>query len=229
MNRSIRRLLVFHLVCSTAYLAFAAGPAATAQPAQVTVVASAAVIDGYDFVELTINVPRPTVANPFTDAVVTGEFRSEGSEPGTVDGFCDTQDGSVFRVRFLATKLGLHRYSVTYRQGAVTANHAGKFTARPAGRRGLVRIDREHPWHFVWGGNRKPPARSADNRRRLAWTMVMADGYQTTGERADTGTGWGPDAGGGWINGRGDDSVVMLQDVDGESSCDATKEKGSHE
>jgi hypothetical protein len=63
----------------------------------------------------------------------------------------------------------------------------------------------------TWGGGRKAPARSADNRRRLAWGMYMAGGYQTTGERADTGTGWGPDTGGGWINGRGDDSMVMLE------------------
>lgn len=31
------------------------------------------------------------------------------------------------------------------------------------------------------GGNRKAPARSADNRRRPAWGMYMAGGYQTTG------------------------------------------------
>jgi hypothetical protein len=62
-----------------------------------------------------------------------------------------------------------------------------------------------------WGGNKKAPARSADNRRRLAWEITMAGGYQTTGERADTGTGFGPDTGGGWINGRGDRSMVMLE------------------
>jgi hypothetical protein len=62
----------------------------------------------------------------------------------------------------------------------------------------------------TWGGNRKAPARSADNRRRLAWGMYMAGCYQTTGERADTGTSWGPDTGGGWLNGRGDDSMKML-------------------
>jgi hypothetical protein len=62
-----------------------------------------------------------------------------------------------------------------------------------------------------WGGGRKAPARSAETRRRLAWGMYMAGGYQTTGERADTGTGWGPDTGGGWINGRGDDSMTMLE------------------
>jgi hypothetical protein len=61
-----------------------------------------------------------------------------------------------------------------------------------------------------WGGGRKAPARSADNRRRLAWEISMAGGYQTTGERADTGTGKGRNTGGGWINGRGDDSMTML-------------------
>jgi hypothetical protein len=62
-----------------------------------------------------------------------------------------------------------------------------------------------------WGGNRKAPARSADTRRRLAWEIYLAGGYQTTGERADRGTGWGPDTGGGWINGRGDDTMPMLE------------------
>ena len=78
MNRSIRRLLVFHLVCSTTYIALAAEPAAVAQSAGVTFRESAAVVDVHDFVEVTVNVPRPTVANPFTDAVLAGEFRSEG-------------------------------------------------------------------------------------------------------------------------------------------------------
>ncbi|HEX8199962.1 MAG TPA: DUF4038 domain-containing protein, partial [Isosphaeraceae bacterium] len=62
-----------------------------------------------------------------------------------------------------------------------------------------------------WGGGRRAPARSADNRRRLAWGMVLAGGYQTTGERADRGTGKGPDSGGGWINGRGDRAMTMLE------------------
>ena len=62
-----------------------------------------------------------------------------------------------------------------------------------------------------WGENRKAPARSAETRARLAWEIYLAGGYQTTGERADRGTGWGPDTGGGWINGRGDDTMTMLE------------------
>ena len=55
-----------------------------------------------------------------------------------------------------------------------------------------------------WGEGRKWPARIADSRRRLAWEMYMAGGYQTTGERANS-----PRTGG-WINGRGDEQMTML-------------------
>jgi len=436
--------------------------AALSAPANVTFSQSADTVDVYDFVEVTISVERPDAANPFTDVIVEGQFAPEGGEPVHVDGFCDAQDGSVFRIRFMPTRPGPHGYSATCRQGDYEATHSGSFSARDVGRSGLVRVDPEYPWHFLWegtgehyfyngtttywlagwddetifrsldrlhalqvnrvraaitgrvkngrawyenafptdkftfllnpwvaerpddvekpgidvtrfsvehwqkyerllrhareldmvvsvifyvdgrrpgvdpfkerageedeqryyrygaarlaafsnvmwdvtneyqlfrdepwaekmgtllkqwdpydhmtsvhghgtfrfrtspwadyamyqrwdeaggyaflrkhrdeqsragrimpqvneeygyedhypvgwGGNRKAPARSADTRRRLAWEMYMAGCYQTTGERADTGTGWGPDTGGGWLNGRGDDSMTMLQ------------------
>lgn len=54
-----------------------------------------------------------------------------------------------------------------------------------------------------WGESRVAPARSADNRRRLAWEIYMAGGYQTTGETA-------PPLGG-WLNGLApDDHTEML-------------------
>ncbi|MHB8866288.1 MAG: LamG-like jellyroll fold domain-containing protein [Pirellulaceae bacterium] len=462
MKKRLWHSLACPMVCLAWCAASANEPAVGNRPVEVTFSESATIVDVYDFVEVTINVPQPTTANPFTDAVVAGEFRCGEGEPLKVDGFCDAQDGSVFRVRLMPTKPGLHRYSVTYRQGDFEVSHAGTITARAADRRGLVRVDSEHPWHFLWegtgehyfwngtttywlmgwddetirssldrlhrlkvnrvrvvimgrvqdgrawaehvyptdkftfllhpwvaarpdsvenpgfdvtrfnvahwqkydrllrhardldmvvsvifyvdgarpgtdpfgksgmggedeqryyryavarcapfsnvmwdvtneyhlfrdeawvnkmgtlirqwdpydhlasvhghgefpfrtsqwadfamhqqwdegggyafmracrdkqhetgrimpqvneeygyedhyprwGGDRKWPARTADNRRRLAWSMVMAGGYQTTGERADTGTGWGADTGGGWINGRGDNSMVMLQ------------------
>jgi hypothetical protein len=52
---------------------------------------------------------------------------------------------------------------------------------------------------------------SADTLRRTAWDIVMAGGYQTTGETARRGTNIWPDTGGGWMNGRGDDTMTMLQ------------------
>lgn len=55
-----------------------------------------------------------------------------------------------------------------------------------------------------------PALHSADANRQEAWGIVMAGAYQTTGETAKRGTGVWPDTGGGWVNGRGDDSMVML-------------------
>jgi hypothetical protein len=56
-----------------------------------------------------------------------------------------------------------------------------------------------------------PPAESADTLRRTAWDIVMAGGYQTTGETARRGTNIWPDTGGGWMNGRGDQTMTMLE------------------
>ena len=52
---------------------------------------------------------------------------------------------------------------------------------------------------------------SADTLRRTAWEIVMAGGYQTAGETARRGTNVWPDTGGGWMNGRGDDTMTMFQ------------------
>jgi hypothetical protein len=40
--------------------------------------------------------------------------------------------------------------------------------------------------------------------------MCMTGSYQTTGETAEYGTGAGENTGGGWINGRGNEKMTML-------------------
>ncbi len=56
-----------------------------------------------------------------------------------------------------------------------------------------------------------PPGDSAETLRQTAWDIAMAGAYGTTGESARRGTNIWPDTGGGWINGRGDDTMVMLK------------------
>src|SRR5581483_11565023 len=55
-----------------------------------------------------------------------------------------------------------------------------------------------------------PGSESADVLRRTAWDIVMAGGYQTAGETCRRGTNIWPDTGGGWMNGRGDDTMTMF-------------------
>ena len=121
-------------------------------PSAVEFKQSAETVDAYDFVEITLKVEKPDAGNPFTDVVVEGEFAREGSQAVRVDGFCDSADGSVFRIRFMPTQPGSYSYSVKYRQGKYERKHNASFTVKNAKRRGIVRVDREHPWHFVWEG-----------------------------------------------------------------------------
>ena len=72
----------------------------------------------------------------------------------------------------------------------------------------IPQINEEYGYEDLW--EKTPGQRRADTRRRCAWEIAMAGCYQTTGESARTGTGVAPDTGGGWVNGRGDDSMTML-------------------
>lgn len=54
-----------------------------------------------------------------------------------------------------------------------------------------------------WAERRKPPSRSRETRLRIAWELAMAGAHATTGESAKNGLG-------GWINGRGDAGMTLL-------------------
>jgi hypothetical protein len=109
-------------------------------------------VDCYDFVEVMIRVAPPVTANPFTDVTVSGEFTRDGGVPLRADGFCDADDGSVFRIRFMPTQPGRHAYSIEIHGSGLDARHTGTFAARASNRKGPVRVDKEHPWHFMREG-----------------------------------------------------------------------------
>jgi hypothetical protein len=114
---------------------------------------SADKVEAYDFVEVTVTVPKPTAKNPFTDVTVTGRFTPvDGGNPLAAEGFCDSADGGTYRLRFMPSRPGQHSYKVSLRQGNAERTHTGTFEATDGKRRGVLRVDKEHPWHFVWEG-----------------------------------------------------------------------------
>jgi hypothetical protein len=114
---------------------------------------SAASVEAYDFVEVAATVAAPHVHNPFTDVTLRGSFGKAGETDRTiVDGFSDSSDGSVFRIRFMPPSPGDYTYSVVYRQGGFEMTHSGSFRASDGHRRGPVRVDPNYPWHFIWEG-----------------------------------------------------------------------------
>lgn len=126
---------------------------ASAAPKDVEFSASAASVAAYDFIELSLRVSAPVAGNPFTEAVVTGSFGPQGSsERVQVDGFCDSADGSLFKIRFTPSKPGEYAYSVKYAEKGFEKSYSGTFQATAGGRRGPIRVDPDHRWHFIWEG-----------------------------------------------------------------------------
>jgi len=123
-----------------------------AAPQAVSFLQSGQSIDAYDFVEVSVQVTQPDVTNPFTDVSVRGTFGKRGSQRLSVEGFCDSADGTIFRVRFMPTAPGEYTYSIVYRQGEFEQLHDGSFRVGDGGRRGLLRVDPKFRWHFLWEG-----------------------------------------------------------------------------
>ena len=110
-------------------------------------------VEAYDFVEITSNVEGPDARNPFTEATLHGSFGKAGASEATpVEGFCDSADGSVFRIRFMPSSPGDYTYTVAYRQGSFEMKHSGTFRASDGHRRGPIRVDPKYLWHFIWEG-----------------------------------------------------------------------------
>jgi hypothetical protein len=123
-----------------------------AAPAEIRAELSAKTVACFDWVELTLRVAKPDAVNPFTDVTVAGEVNAPGDKAVRVDGFCDSADGSIFRFRFMPSVPGTHGYAVTYQQGGFTETFRDSFTAETAKLAGPVRVDKEHPFHFVREG-----------------------------------------------------------------------------
>jgi len=124
-----------------------------AAPGEIAFSQSAATAEAWDFVEVTIQVSAPDVRNPFVDASVNGSFGKAGStERLKAEGFCDSPDGSIFRIRFMPSTPGDYAYTVVYREAGVEKSYDGTFRATDGHRRGPVRVDPQYPWHFIWQG-----------------------------------------------------------------------------
>jgi hypothetical protein len=113
---------------------------------------SARSVARFEFVEVTLQLTQAVAGNPFTDAALEGEFTAGSGSHAKVDGFCDGDDGRTFRIRFLPQTAGKYSYKLTFRSGARELAHSGEFSVREGRRRGLVHVDPEHPFHFVWSG-----------------------------------------------------------------------------
>lgn len=111
----------------------------------------------FDVAEFVIRIDDPPFANPFTDAELTGEFRSTGSPAISVRGFADSQDGRVFRLRFCPDRApAKYSYRLRVVGSGLDRNFTGEIRCEPTDRPGPVIVDLRHPKHFICAGTGKP-------------------------------------------------------------------------
>ncbi len=111
-------------------------------------------IDVFDFQEIMMNVNPKGISNPFTDVQITGEF-SHGTTTTQVNGFCDSQDGSEYKLRFMPQKTGEYVYAVQFVVNGKTYSYKNKFLAVASTRKGPLEVDKENPTHFIHRGSRE--------------------------------------------------------------------------
>ena len=115
---------------------------------------SSSIVDVFDFQELTLRINKPFHRlNPFKDIKVIGVFKHDSGEEFKVDGFCDSQAGTVFKVRFMPKKVGKYSYTVRLEQEGKVQESKGSFEAIKSNRKGNLRLDTENPWHFVYANS----------------------------------------------------------------------------
>jgi hypothetical protein len=78
-----------------------------AAPTEVSFSSAAAQVGRFDYVEITASVKGADARNSFTDASLTGTLETvDGKSHWNIEGFADSDDGSVYRIRFMPVAAG---------------------------------------------------------------------------------------------------------------------------
>jgi hypothetical protein len=124
---------------------------------KVTVVAGTqgtTIVPKYGLFELTLtaagNYPNPYLLMPgdsTTPGFVVGTFTGSNGEIITLDGFWD--GGTTWKIRMVPTAAGAWSYTTASTDPGLDSV-TGSFTCSPSTSKGFLRVDPNHPHHFMW-------------------------------------------------------------------------------
>lgn len=110
-------------------------------------------IETSDYAEITVRMPPVKSVN---DVLITGLFIGPTNDTTRIDGFCDSPDGSLHRIRFRPVKTGSYRFTIksyaVYRRQiknvlttgmAQTGSYFGMFTATADRQKGMIGTDQQ--------------------------------------------------------------------------------------
>ncbi|MBL8173940.1 MAG: DUF4038 domain-containing protein [Bryobacterales bacterium] len=104
----------------------------------------------YEAAEFVLRLDTPSFANPFLVTAPFAEIALPEGGKHIVTGFCDSEDGGIFRLRYAPSQTGRHQFIVT--MGSF--RHKGEFTVTAAAGDGPVQVDPQHPRHFRYASGK---------------------------------------------------------------------------
>jgi hypothetical protein len=104
----------------------------------------------YEMLEFKLQLQKNGVANPFTDVSLSATISTPSGKEMSITGFCDAQNGLLYKIRFMPIEAGNYSYSAKFISGNKTKSFSGNFFAADGKRKGMVQVDKENPWHFKW-------------------------------------------------------------------------------
>jgi hypothetical protein len=90
-----------------------------------------------------------SIESPFTFGKLTAVVETPKGEFHEIEGFCDSVDGSVFRVRYMPLLTGKYVWRIRFGE----ATWSGVFNAQEEGCPGMLQAD---GWNFRWSGTNEP-------------------------------------------------------------------------
>ena len=109
----------------------------------------------FDIYELIFRLDEPYQGNPFTDVELKASFTPQDGPSAEVEGFCDDQEGRVFKIRFCPGRSD-SEYTFQARTNVTDQVFTGSFkTGKPRGMEPVI-VHPQHPKHFIYAASRKP-------------------------------------------------------------------------
>ncbi|MBN2413901.1 VCBS repeat-containing protein [candidate division KSB1 bacterium] len=111
----------------------------------------------YEIVEISLSVSEPSVQNPFTEVSVSAVFTAPSADEIQIKGFCDSNNGSLYRLRFTPALTGTYSYEITYQDPLGSEHFSGQFNVNSGGaRNGFITADPEYPTRFKFTSGGHP-------------------------------------------------------------------------
>lgn len=95
--------------------------------------------------EISVFFDEPFDGNPFDEAVVSATMTYPDKTKVKIQGFCDDQEGKLFRLRFTPTSVGVHHYQIHIHHNSRRVQTAGRFSAGRSDLNGFAKTDPANP------------------------------------------------------------------------------------